>query len=149
MTTPHTDTDAADAIRAWAKGIYSMEAAAELLIRAGLASRGPWLTEFGGPGPRMIAINVDKLAAEAEAGWMSGSEAHVASIAASLLGGPAVDLSEALSGLDRPTAALVLAAMSHATGSHEHGGVTIINGHLHRGTPPGPLYPWPESQVQP
>jgi len=51
----------------------------------------------------------------------SGSVNRVLRIAASLseLGVP-VDLADAVTGLDRHNLALVLAALSHANGSHEH-----------------------------
>jgi len=51
----------------------------------------------------------------------SGSDNRVLRIAASLseLGVP-VDLADAVTGLDRHNLALVLAALSHANGSHEH-----------------------------
>jgi len=51
----------------------------------------------------------------------SGSDNRVLRIAASLSeDGVPVDLSDAVTGLDRRNLALVLAALSHANGSHEH-----------------------------
>lgn len=140
--------DLADAVRAWAKGVYPTEAGAELLIRHGRAiyERAPWLTDLG-PGdssrPRMVAIDRDVLAEQI--GMWSGGERRLVRIAVSLLGGTPVDLSEDLPGLDRPTLSLVLAAIAHAGGSHEHpaletgpGGIPVPVGGL-----AGSLYPWP------
>lgn len=147
-------TELEDAVRAWAEGIYSTEAGVELLIRQGKAIRkgAPWLDEFEpiGDRPRMVAINVDELL-DGTGGW-SGGERRIVRIAASLLGGPAVELHEDLPGLDRAALHLVLAAIAHANGSHEHS-VMIFDDN---GTParteagglafdhPGALYPWPE-----
>ncbi|GGO95515.1 hypothetical protein GCM10011612_03530 [Actinomyces gaoshouyii] len=49
-----------------------------------------------------------------------GGEQRLARIAASLLSGPVVDLSEDVPGLERQMTALVLAAITHANGSYEH-----------------------------
>ncbi|WP_173921728.1 hypothetical protein [Agromyces sp. Marseille-P2726] len=127
-------------VRAWARGLYPTEAGVELLIRQGKAIRegAPWLAPHGD----LVAIDVDRLLAAAGA-W-SGGEQRVVAIAASLLGGPAVDLSEVIPGLDRDNAALVLAAIAHANGSREHSGVRFSDG----GVPVGffqeaALFPWP------
>ncbi|MGA0568382.1 hypothetical protein ACO2Q7_13695 [Rathayibacter sp. KR2-224] len=48
-------------------------------------------------------------------------------IAASLLGGATVDLSEELPSLDRKGVVLVLAAITHAAGSHEHSEMKFNN----------------------
>ena len=111
-------TTTADALRAWAKGIYPTEAGVELLIRSGRAvsDGAPWITRDG-------------------------------DMAASLLGGPAVDLSEDVPGLDRQAAALVLAAIAHANGSHEHSEIQFNEDGTPRGFSRVPtLYPWPETR---
>jgi len=141
-------TELDDALRRWAEGIYTTEAGVELLIRQGRAiyERAPWLieTDWAEAGrPRMVALDVDALLDGT--GGYSGGESRVIRIAASLLGGPAVDLSEDLPGLDRTHTALVLAAIAHANGSHEHSGVRYNDD----GRPVGftrltSLYPWPE-----
>lgn len=107
-------TTTADALRAWAKGIYPSEAGVELLR---------------------------------ETGAWSGGERRLVRIAASLLGGPAVDLSEDVPGLDRQAAALVLAAIAHANGSHEHSEFQFNEDGTPRGFSRVPtLYPWPETR---
>ena len=115
------------------------EAGVEFLIRQGKAIRegAPWLAPHG----NIVAIDVDRLL-DAAGAW-SGGERRVATIAASLIGGPAVDLSEVIPGLDRGNATLVLAAIAHANGSHEHSvcfnDESVPVGFFQEAT----LYPWP------
>jgi hypothetical protein len=129
-----------DAVRRWAQGVYPVEAGAELLIRQGKAifEGAPWLRESGdGRGQRMVSIDTDALRAEI-ARW-SGTERRVAGVALSLIGDRyAVNLYEAATGLDPEQLELVLAAISHAAGSHET--PSKIRGYS------GPVnaYPWPE-----
>lgn len=135
-----------DAVRAWSRGIYPTEAGVELLIRQGKAiyNGAPWIIplEQRSGAPAMASIDVDELLYESGA-W-SGGEQRVVRIAASLLGGPAIDLAEEIPGVDRERMALVLAAFAHANGSHEHSGMKFDN----NGQPSGftrltSLYPWP------
>lgn len=132
--------DVAEGVRAWAKGVYPLEAGVELLIRQGRAiyQGAPWLTDHG----EIVTVDTDRLLNGIGA-W-SGGEQRVARIAASLLGGDRVDLNEDLPGLDRSNLELVLAAVAHANGSHEHS-VMRFNA---EGAPEGfdrvpSLYPWP------
>ena len=125
-----------NAVRAWADGIYPMEAGAELLIRHGKAihERAPWLIELRrGDGERMVSIDTERLSAEIGV-WSSG-EQRVARIALSLLDqSMPVDLNASLPVLDRASMRLVLAAVAHAGGSHEHS---------YDSTELPPLVPWP------
>lgn len=134
-----------EALRAWAKGLYPAEAGVELLIRQGKAiyEPAPWLEELERPeGPSMVSIDVSRLLEEVGA-W-SGGEQRVVRIAASLLGGPPVDLAEEISGLDRPALALVLAALAHANGSHQHSDMTFdVDGRPRIERLPA-LVAWPE-----
>ncbi|MBX3196449.1 MAG: hypothetical protein KF727_15295 [Microbacteriaceae bacterium] len=144
-------TDIEDAVRAWANGIYPTEAGVELLIRHGKAiyEGAPWIDELepiGGDRPRMAAIDVDVLL-EHTGGW-SGGERRIVRIAASLLGDHPVSLYEDLPGLDRRGLLLVLAAIAHASGSHEHSDVVLDDD----GRPRGfrrldSAYPWPAEDV--
>lgn len=142
------DTHAA--LRAWAAGMYSTVAGVELLIRAfdgRLAHSGlPWIkVEADG------WAWVDARAAMQEGGALSGGEQRVLRIAASLLHtGIAVSLSDVLPGLDREVLSLVLAAVAHAGGSHEHSELVTTERDLD-GQPRqarlvqlGSLYPWPK-----
>lgn len=116
-------------LRHWAKGNYALEAGVELLIRpfhgrfAGAWQ--PWVEPGDGDG--VWWIDPEKF----DIGALSGGERRLLSVAESLLGGQPVDLAEALPGMDRECVELVLAAVSHASGSHEHYGAGI------------PLHPWP------
>lgn len=66
-------------------------------------------------------------------------------IAASLLSGPPVDLAEDVPGLDRHNAALVLAAIAHANGSHESSDMTFDTDGKPAGFHAlGSLHPWLE-----
>jgi len=84
----------------------------------------------------------------------SGSDNRVLRIAASLseLGVP-VDLVDAVTGLDRHNLGLVLGALSHANGSHEHKDYAVER--PADGSPPvvtadtlmlevGPVFGWPQ-----
>jgi hypothetical protein len=109
----------------WAKGLFSTEAAVELLIR-----HGSWLyredfleiaVEFGqgiASGVVMAAADFEAAARALEAGALpcSGGEGRVLRIAASIAGGVPVDLREAVTGLDENNAVLAAAAVLHAAG---------------------------------
>lgn len=115
-----------------------------LFTFAGRQERQVWMA---GMQTRIDAawIDVDELLRETGA-W-SGGERRLVRIAASLLGGPAVDLSEDVPGLDRQAAALVLAAIAHANGSHEHSEFQFNEDGTPRGFSRVPtLYPWPETR---
>lgn len=145
--------NASDGLRHWAKGIYPLEAGIELLLRAfgGRFARPgyPWVqpTDDGS-----YYLDVDQLT-EDTIGGLSGGEQRVLRIAASLLGGSPVSLHEEIPGVDREHVVLVLAAIAHAAGSHEHAGDLVAdlqgryisNGIRMSFARLGSLYPWPES----
>lgn len=127
-------------VRRWAAGMHATTAGAELLIRQGVAvyDGAPWIK----PSNDRAWIDVDLLLHES--GVWSGGEQRVVRIACSMLGGPPVDLSEELPGLDRRATELVLAAVAHAAGSHEDSEVVVDD----EGRPTGfrrlsSAYPWP------
>lgn len=129
-------------VRAWAKGMYPLEAGVELLIRHGIAiyQGAPWIEDLGD----RAYLDVDRLLAHSGA-W-SGGEQRIVRIAASLLGGPPVDLGNELPGLDREGVELVLAAIAHASGSHEHAVLVADDMGSPTGYTVGPsLHPWPDS----
>ena len=134
-------------LRSWAKGLYPLEAAIELLVRTSdgrFANPGyPWIQPCDRPGWWWLdheAITDDNLAR------LSGGEQRILRIVASLAGGTPVNLYADLPGLDREHMQLVLAAMAHANGSHEHAdlhidhqrGGAVLDGRLLS------LHPWPE-----
>lgn len=140
-----------DELRAYAKGTYTEEAAVELLIRGfgGVFAKpgNPWVHKAGtSPEGYLTTAWVDWDTLADEVGPLSGGERRYLLIASSLAGANPVMLSDVLPGLDRKNIELVLAAVSHANGSHEHSGVTISEDgtRMIRGPKPGPLFPWPD-----
>lgn len=146
-------TEVHEALRRWAKGLYPLEAGVELLSRAfgGRFSNPsqPWVQQGDDPG--WWRIDADQMT-EDNYGALSGGETRLLRIAASLLDGPPVDLSRHLAGLDREHVELVLAAIAHASGSHEHSGPLIPDpqgryvdrtGVRMSFQRLGSLYPWP------
>lgn len=136
-----------DAARAWARGNHPSEAGVELLIFAGKIKNGyPWvhvtLADPISGFPELAEIDVDELLDNS--GVWSGGEQRLVRIAASLLGGPAVDLSENLSGLDRDMLEHVLAAVAHAGGSHEQADFVSTPDGRYQFTALPSLYPWPK-----
>ncbi|MBT2538799.1 hypothetical protein [Arthrobacter sp. ISL-69] len=144
----------ADDLRAWAKGSYNLEAATELLIRAfggRFAAKGnPWIHTSATPaGPHQVQAWIDFEAIPEQAGMLSGGERRFLLLAASLAENVQVVLGDVVPGLDRGNLALVLAAIAHAGGSHEHsdirtdpdGSMIIAGGYLDS------LYPWPKENL--
>ncbi|MFC7622461.1 ABC transporter ATP-binding protein [Microlunatus sp. GCM10028923] len=140
-----TKIDNATRLREWARGLYTTEAAAELLIRAmsGRLMNGPWI---GCEDDGTVWFDTSQVR---EAGYLSGGERRLLDLAASLSADRPVHLGDTLTGLDRSTVVLVLAAMAHAAGTHEHSRMTT---EATTGRPTGfeqltSLYPWPTDQI--
>jgi hypothetical protein len=141
------ELDQVAGLRAWARGVYPLEAAVELLARFedGRFARSGWAWIDHDSDTDWCVLDADRLTSEAVA-CLSGGERRVLALVASLAGGHPVDLADAVTGIDRATVRLVLAAIGHAAGSHEHvdivldpdRGVSCL-----RGTLPS-LYPSPE-----
>jgi hypothetical protein len=143
-----------DRLRAWAKGIYGLEAATELLIRGfdgRFADPGcPWVH----PTASGHWIDFDSIPAQINA--LSGGEQRFLQIAAALDDGNVkVNLGRCLTGLDRKHVHLVLAAVSHAAGTHQHSQLTSGPDGTIRIDRPGSIYRWdqgsaaaPESPVR-
>jgi hypothetical protein len=140
-----------DDLRAWAKGMYTIEAATELLIRGfggKFAARGnPWVHTSSEPqGPGQVSAWIDFAAVPEEAGVLSGGERRFLILAASLAEDVPVVLGDVVPGLDRENLDLVLAAIAHAGGSHQHsdvrfnqdGSMSLGEGYLDS------LHPWPQ-----
>lgn len=140
----------ADDLRAWAMGVYTREAGTELLLRAFegrlAAPDKPWVvTEVTGQGQKRAFIYFDAIPlemSEEDAPW----EHAVLLVAASLGGDQRVWLGDVLAGMPRHLVKLVLAAVSHAAGQHDHySGFSFTGdgspGVRHTDTT---LYPWPE-----
>jgi hypothetical protein len=128
-------------------GSYGFEAATEILLRfrgARFARPGwPWIKDVD----QRPWIDFAEIAGGS--GALSGGERRVLLIAASLAEEQPIELGDAVAGLDRRDLALVLAAVSHAGGSHHH--VEILSERTAAGDEivtlwgprlePGPLYP--------
>lgn len=146
-----------DALRTWAKGVHTSEAATELLLRA----FGGRLAGAGHPWIHRDDDDVDWWWIEWDdippnLGALSGGERRLLMIVASIGGAQVPEsLGELISGLDRSTVALVLAAVSHAAGTQEHreylpsrvddSGTLVIDPSSPR-VDLGPLYPWPDQE---
>ena len=143
-----------DDLRSWAKGSYTSEAGTELLLRAFggryAAVGNPWIHTSDTPaGPHQVNawIDFEALGEHANNGPYSGGERRFLLLAASLAESVPVVLSEVVPGLDRQNLDLVLAAIAHAGGSHQHsdihenddGSMTLRPGYLDS------LHPWPRS----
>jgi len=141
-------------LRLWAKGLYPLESAVELLVRAfdGRFARpgNPWIQPCDQPG--WWWLDITQLTDD-RVGHLSGGEQRLLRIVASLAGGAPVSLADNIPGLDRELTDLVLAAIAHANGSHEHAnihidrdhdrGVAVLDGRLPA------LHPWPEPADNP
>ena len=142
----------ADDLRAWARGMYTTEAATELLLKAFggkfAAPGNPWVHTSAEPEvPGQVRAWIDFAAIPEEVGPLSGGERRFLMLAASLAEDVPVVLGGLVSGLDRENLDLVLAAIAHAGGSHQHsdirfnedGSMSLGKGYLDS------LHPWPRA----
>lgn len=145
---PNRTDSVVHGLRAWARGAYDLEAAVELLVRAfdgRFAQAGqPWIITVARADRTTVRLDAGELVAVGVEGPYSGGERRLLAIAASLLGAHPVQLAEVIPGLDRENTALVLAAIAHANGSHEHSAVAFDadTGAMRLERQPS-LYPWP------
>jgi hypothetical protein len=119
---PDDDPGLHAGLRAWARGLFPLEAATELLIRAGFArAQDPWVRR-GTPGTSGAdAVWIDFAAVSAFVEPMSAGERRLLLFAASLSGvddAPAVRLGELMS-VEPRRLALLVAALAHAGGRHD------------------------------
>ena len=142
----------ADDLRAWARGMYTTEAATELLLRAFggkfAAPGNPWIHTSTEPeGPSQVRAWIDFASISDEVGPLSGGERRFLMLAASLAEDVPVVLGDVVPGLDRENLNLVLAALAHAGGSHQHSDIRFYeDGTMSRGK--GylvSLHPWPRA----
>lgn len=104
----------ADSLRTWANGSRPAEAAVKLIVSAldGRLLDGPWIRTDD-----QIRTWFDPVTATAEAGYLSGGEQRVLSVATSLVSDDhPVDLGDVITGLDLGELRLVLRALAHAGG---------------------------------
>lgn len=121
----------AGAVRAGAAGLYSHEAACDLIIGAGWMHRDDF-TRFISTstsltdGTEMACIDWQAVITSRDAGHLpcSSGENRILRLAASIAAGIPVDLNDALSGLDQASISLVVRAVRHANGQRpaDHAG---------------------------
>lgn len=119
----------ADAVRAGATGLYSLEAACELVISAGWLHRDDFNcfvstgTSITDGVAELAHIDWQSVISSRDAGLLSCSsgENRILRLAASIAEGILVDLNDALSGLDQASITLVVRAVRHANGQRPAG----------------------------
>jgi hypothetical protein len=131
-------------LRAWARGSYGDEAAVELLVRSfegRFALPGwPWVAHRVRPGEYWL----DAEAINPATGQLSGGEQRVLAVVAALAGRPLErNLTDLISGVDRANQALVLSALSHAGGSHQHNDYRRRPDGTYAISDAAALFPWP------
>jgi len=125
MTSIHPPEPAlASAVRAGAAGLYSLEAACELIISTGWLHRDDF-TQFISTGTsltdgvtELAHIDWQAVITSRETGLLpcSSGENRILRLAASIADGIPVDLNDALTGLDQARITLVVCAVRHANG---------------------------------
>lgn len=132
-----------DRVRAWAAGSHRPEAGVELLIRTNLIDeQSPWLIEES-----THRVSIDPCILMDETGCHPWHQKVAAHVAAHLLVSQPIDLADLLPGLDRKTLHLILAALAHAAGSHEHGHVIVTDGVPSVTDVLPPLVAWPQDNT--
>ena len=130
MTSIHPpEPGIAGAVRAGAAGLYSLEAACELIIGAGWLHRGDFAcfvstgTSLTDGVTELACIDWQAAISCRDAGLLpcSSGENRILRLAASIAAGIPVDLNDALTGLDQARIALVVRAVGHANGQRPSG----------------------------
>lgn len=125
MTSTHpADSGLPDAIRAGAAGLYSLEAACDLVIGTGWLHRDDFssfvstVTSITGGVTELACIDWEAVIASRDAGLLpcGSAENRILRMAASIAAGIPVDLNEALCGLDPESISLVVRAVRHVNG---------------------------------
>lgn len=137
-----------DRLRAWAAGSLPLTAAVELLIRSFggrfAAASQPWIRV-----ERTGAVWLDDQFLASSLGGLSGGERRVLTVVAALAdtsGTRRIDLTDVVTGIDRDNLDLVLAALAHAGGSHEHAGLELADdGRTARFVRLSSLHRWPDA----
>jgi len=118
------DPGLAGAVRAGAAGLYSLEAACELVIGSGWLHRDDFssfvstVTSITDAVTGLAHIDWQAAISSRDAGLLprGSGENRILRLAASIAVGIPVDLNDALSGLDQSSIALVVRAVRHANG---------------------------------
>ena len=123
----------ATGLRAWAHGLYVVEAAVEVLLahrawlrRVDFRRAALWISDDN---PAYIGVDWTNAARFAGRAPASGSEIAMLRVAVGLAGQEVPEsLGDLLSGLDQANIAIVLDAVAHAAGWHERGTVAFVTG---------------------
>ncbi len=113
-----------DAVRAGAAGLYSLEAACDLIISTGWLHRDDFssfvttVTSITDGVTELAHIDWETVIASRDAGRLpcGSAENRILRMAASIAAGIPVDLNEALCGLDQSSISFVVRAVRHANG---------------------------------
>ncbi len=150
MTPDETTNEHHTALRSWAKGMHTTMAATELLIRGFhgrfTGTEQPWIRRRSSHDGQFRGAWIDFENLPDHVGPLSSGERAYLLLAASIGSEQVnVNLSDEISRLDREQLVLVLAAIAHAAGSHEHSGLTFDSDDRPTGfTRLASVYPWPE-----
>lgn len=114
----------AGAVRAGAAGLYSLEAACDLVISSGWLHRDDFnrfistAASITGGATELAHIDWQSVISSRDAGLLpcGSGENRILRPAASIAAGIPVDLNDALSGLDQSSIGLVVRAVRHANG---------------------------------
>ncbi|MGH3251886.1 MAG: hypothetical protein ACRDOI_37530 [Trebonia sp.] len=121
-----TTSTLTDALRAGAEGLYTAEAAAGLIIAHGTwLARGDFArfvhvgSSIAEPGIQLASIDWEAAITALDAGDLPGSsgEKRMLRLTASLAADIPVSLGEAITGIDRRNAGLLVKAVLHASGT--------------------------------
>lgn len=123
----------ATGLRAWARGLYPLEAAVELLIahdiflrRTDFRRSALWISADG---PEFIGVDWTAAHDLANRAPASRSEISALNVATSLAGHHlAPSLGDLLTAVDMSNVAMVLHAIAHTAGWHERGTAALITG---------------------
>jgi len=114
----------ADAVRAGAAGLYSLEAACDLVIGAGWLHRDDFarfvttVTPVTDDATELAHIDWQSAISSRDAGLLpcGSGKNRILRLAASIAAGIPVDLNDALCGLDQASISLIVRAVRHANG---------------------------------
>lgn len=123
----------ATGLRAWAHGLYTVEAAVEVLLahrawlrRMDFRRAALWISDDG---PAYIGVDWTNAARFAGRAPGNGGEIAMLRVAVDLAGQVFHEsLGDLLTGLDQANIAIVLDAVAHAAGWHERGVVVLVTG---------------------
>jgi len=124
ITVQPRDPGLAGAVRAGAAGLYSLEAACELVIGSGWLHRDDFdsfvstVTSITDGGTELAHIDWQAVISSRDAGLLpcGSGENRILRLAASIAAGIPVDLNDALCGLDQASISLIVRAVRHANG---------------------------------